>query len=69
MSRAEYVRGAKHFLASFEKGETREYCELFSGFPWRSLAAIACCMTNEYGVKYKFKTDRKTGVRKITRIL
>lgn len=66
MSRAEYVWGAKQYLASYEKGETREYDEWRMKFPWRSLAAIASRMGKIYGMIFKFKTH-KDGTRTITR--
>lgn len=67
MSRAEYVWGAKQYLADFEKGEVREYDEWRERFPWRSLHAIASRMSKTYGMIFQFRT--KGGVRTITRIL
>lgn len=68
MSRAEYVWGAKQYLASYEKGEVREYDEQEMKFPWRNLATIASRLGKEYGIMFKFKT-RKDGTRTITRVL
>lgn len=68
MSRAEYVWGAKQYLASFEKGEVRVYDEYREGFPWRSLASISCQMSI-FGMKFRFKTHRGLGYRTIERIL
>lgn len=66
MSRAEYVWGAKMYLADFEKGETREYDEWRERFPWRSLAAIASRLGKASGMRFQFRT--RGGVRTITRL-
>ncbi|MBR5198718.1 MAG: hypothetical protein IKW20_02680 [Bacteroidales bacterium] len=66
MSRAEYVWGAKMYLADFEKGETREYDEWRERFPWRSLAAIASRMGKVSGMRFRFRT--RGGSRTITRL-
>ena len=64
--RAQYQWGAKQYLASYEKGEVREYDEQEMKFPWRNLAAIASRMGKTYGMIFRFKTH-KNGVRTITR--
>ena len=65
MSRAEYVWGAKQYLAGFKQHESRIYNERF---PWRSLASIGARLGKTYGIIFKFKT-RKDGTRTITRVL
>lgn len=67
MSRAEYVWGAKQYLASYEKGEKRVYDEWRMKFPWRSLASIGARLGREYGMKFKFFTDKITGEKIIYR--
>lgn len=69
MSRAEYVWGAKYYLAGFGRGEIREYDEYREKFPWRSLAAIASRMGKTYGMIFRFKTHKKLGIRTIERVL
>ena len=68
MSRAEYVWGAKNYLAGFGMGEVRLYDEYRERFPWRSLASIASRMGKTYGMVFKFKTH-KNGKRTITRLI
>lgn len=68
MSRADYIWGAKQYLATYEKGEERVYDEWRMRFPWRSLASIASRMGKVYGMVFKFKTH-KDGIRTITRVI
>lgn len=67
MSRAEYVWGAKQYLAAFEKGEKRVYDEYRERFPWRSLASIGARLGKDFGWKFKFFTDKITGEKIIYR--
>ena len=64
MSRAEYQWGAKAYLAEFKLHEARIYNERF---PWRSLASIGARLGKEYGMKFKFFTDKITGEKIIYR--
>lgn len=64
MSRAEYQWGAKAYLAGFKQHESRIYNERF---PWRSLASIGARLGREYGMKFKFFTDKITGEKIIYR--
>ena len=64
MSRAKYQWGAKAYLARFAPYESRIYNERF---PWRSLASIGERHGREYGMKFKFFTDKITGEKIIYR--
>lgn len=56
--------GAKAYLAEFKPRESRIYNERF---PWRSLASIGARLGREYGIKFKFFTDKITGEKIIYR--
>ena len=64
MSRAKYQWGAKAYLAGFAPYESRIYNERF---PWRSLASIGARLGREYGMKFKFFTDKISGEKIIYR--
>ena len=66
MSRAKYQWGAKAYLAGFKLHEARIYNERF---PWRSLASIGARLGREYGMKFKFFTDKITGEKIIYRVI
>lgn len=62
--RKPYQWGAKQYLASFAPFESRLYDERF---PWRSLASIGARLGREYGMKFRFLTDKRSKSRIIIR--
>lgn len=56
-------RGAVDYLRSFKLGETRVYDGSFS---WRGLASTACYLTNVYGWRFRFETQKD--VKLISRV-
>lgn len=62
--RSQYRWGAKAFLVSMEKGETR-YDD--GSFRWRSLQGIANRVGKEFGCKWVFRT--RQGERFVTRTI
>ena len=57
------IEGGKHFLSTIEVGQTIVYD---GPYRWRSLAAVACRMAEDYDSEFRFRT--KKGVRTITRV-
>lgn len=57
MTRAKYQWGATQYLLSFAPFESRLYTERF---PWRSLASIGARLGKDYGMKFRFITEKRT---------
>lgn len=63
MARSKYKWGAKHYLSSFEIGETREHTDEFR---WDTLRCMASKFKAEYNCRFTFYTSQ--GKRFIKRI-
>lgn len=59
------IEGGKHFLSMIEVGQTIVYD---GPYRWRSLAAVACRMADDFGAIFQFRTYYRKGYRTITRI-
>ena len=59
------IEGGKHFLSTIEVGQTIVYD---GPYKWRSLAAVACRMTEDFGATFQFRTYYRKGYRTITRL-
>lgn len=53
--RNKYNLGAKRYLSSFEIGESRKFEGTYQQY--RSLAAIACRIKEDYGCEYQFRKE------------
>lgn len=59
------IEGGKHFLSTIEVGQTIVYD---GPYRWKSLARVACQMTNDFGAVFQFRTKFTKGLRTITRV-
>lgn len=64
MTRAKYQWGATEYLLSFAPYESRLYKEKY---PWRSLASIGARLGKDYGMQFRFITDKRTKDKIIVR--